>query len=342
MINTLAGSYNTSEMVIMRNLRLPELDKNRNVDQQKALVFESKTCKYDVILGADFLTKTGIDVKYSTRTIEWLDNELPLRDPYSLTNRDTSGVPKKGEKQPKFNWMPEMQNAFDEMKALMAADVLCAYPNHNKTFHIYTDASNYQLGACIMQDGLPVAYYSKKLNNAQMNYATIDKELLCVIATLREFRSMLLGAELHIHTDHKNILNVGDSSERRLRWISYVDEYSPTLHYVEGPLNVIADTFSRLSRLDDTSALVGKKAITEESNSASYSIYDDGEIFNCLVHLPCLTNLKKRKSKLKKRKRHDQCYLNLPEDILEDNPLDIENIKEKQTRWKRMWTLTRT
>ncbi len=65
-----------------------------------------------------------------------------------------------------------------------------------------------------------------------MNYATIDKELLCVIATLREFRSMLLGTEIHIYTDHKNILNVGDSSERRLRWISYVDEYSPTLHKI--------------------------------------------------------------------------------------------------------------
>ncbi len=57
MVNTLAGSYNTSEMVVTRNLRLPGLDKNRNVDQQKALVFESKTCKYDVILGAHFLTK---------------------------------------------------------------------------------------------------------------------------------------------------------------------------------------------------------------------------------------------------------------------------------------------
>ena len=99
---------------------------------------------------------------------------------------------------------------------------------------------------------------------------------------------------------------------------------------MEGPLNVIADTFSCLSRLDDTSALVGKKAITEDSDLTSYSIYDDNKIFNCLLHLPCLTNLKKRKSKLKKRKRHDQCYLNLPKDILEDNPLDIENIKEKQ------------
>ena len=45
----------------------------------------------------------------------------------------------------------------------------------------------------------------------------------------------------------------------RLHWISYVDEYGPTLHYIEGPRNVIADTFSRLSRKDVPSALVGKK-----------------------------------------------------------------------------------
>jgi hypothetical protein len=142
-----------------------------------------------------------------------------------------------------------MQKASEEMKDLMAAEVLCAYLNHNKPFKIYTDASNYQLGACIMQDNHSVAYYSRKLNSAQRNYATIDKELLCVFALLREFRSMLLGAELHIHTDHKNILNVGNLSERRLRWISYVDEYGPSIpsiHYIEGPRNIIADTFSRL------------------------------------------------------------------------------------------------
>jgi hypothetical protein len=86
-VSTLAGTYTSTEKIIMHNLRLPEFDKNRIVDQQKALVFHSEICKYDVIMGADFLRKVGIYVKYSTGTMEWFNNELPLCNPHLLQIR---------------------------------------------------------------------------------------------------------------------------------------------------------------------------------------------------------------------------------------------------------------
>ncbi len=47
-----------------------------------------------------------------------------------------TGAPQNGEKHSPFQWTPEMQKAIDQMKALMAADDLCADPNHNKPYHI--------------------------------------------------------------------------------------------------------------------------------------------------------------------------------------------------------------
>jgi hypothetical protein len=129
---------------------------------------------------------------------------------------------------------------------------------------------------------------------------SIDKEFLCVIGTLKEFQSMLLGTELHIYTDHKNIFSVGNLSEQRLGWISYVDEYGPNIHYSEGPRNVIVDTFLRLFTW-------GRKAAHVVSNSELESLYssltDNKEILQCFLNLPsCLLDNENEKRPTKCRK----------------------------------------
>jgi hypothetical protein len=82
----------------------------------------------------------------------------------------------------------------------MAADALSLFPDHSKCFDVYTDSLDYQMGACIMQDGRPFVYYSKNLNRAQTNYTTTEKEMLSIVANLEEFGS---GANIHVFTDHK-------------------------------------------------------------------------------------------------------------------------------------------
>jgi hypothetical protein len=106
---------------------------------------------------------------------------------------DRSGMKKKAP----IKWTDEMQKAFDKMRLLMAVDALAAYLDHNKRFHVYTDASDFQLGACIIQEGRPAAYFSPKLKISAKLYCN-GKRNASIIATLKEFQGMLLGADIHV------------------------------------------------------------------------------------------------------------------------------------------------
>jgi len=150
----------------------------------------------------------------------------------------------------KFIWGKEQQEAFEEIKHKVSQETLLAFPDFEKEFHIYTDASNKQLGAVIMQEGKPLAFYSRKMKDAQTRYTTGEQELLSIVETLKEFRDILLGQNIIVHTDHLNILYGKLSNDRITRWRLLLEEYGPKYVHIAGKNNVVADALSRLEKDD--------------------------------------------------------------------------------------------
>jgi hypothetical protein len=145
-----------------------------------------------------------------------------------------------------FQWKEGQQKAFELIKKIMSRETLLSFPDFSKPFHIYADASDYQLGSTIMQDGKPLAFYSRKLNSAQRNYTTGEQELLSIVETLKEFKNILLGQRIIVHTDHKNLLYKNLSTERLSGWRMLVEEYDVEFVHIKGIDNVVADGLSRL------------------------------------------------------------------------------------------------
>ena len=136
------------------------------------------------------------------------------------------------------------------MKKIVSRETLLAYPDFNEPFDIHTDASHTQLGAVISQKGQPIAFYSRKLNPAQTRYTTMERELLAIVETLKEFRNILLGQQIRVYTDHKNLTYKQFNTKRVMRWRLILEEYGPELIYIKGERNIVADALSRLDMTD--------------------------------------------------------------------------------------------
>ena len=82
-----------------------------------------------------------------------------------------------------------------------------------------------------------------------------EQELLSIVETLKEFRTLLWGQEIIVHTDHKNIIYGNLTNDRIARWQLLIKEYNPTFVHVKGTENVVADALSRLDKTNKQSAL---------------------------------------------------------------------------------------
>jgi len=147
-----------------------------------------------------------------------------------------------------FIWSDTQEQAFQHMKQIITQDTMLTYPQFDKPFLIHTDASDKQIGGVVMQDNKPLGFFNKKLTDMQRRYPVTEQELLAIVETIKYFKHMLLGHEIIVQTDHKNLTHPTSAHalDRVLRQRLLLEEYGVKLEYIKGETNVVADALSRL------------------------------------------------------------------------------------------------
>ncbi|XP_065356057.1 uncharacterized protein LOC135950441 [Calliphora vicina] len=111
----------------------------------------------------------------------------------------------------KFNWTTEAQKSFEKIKFLLTTTPVLSNPDFTRKFYLHCDASDYGIGAVLVQlddngSEKPVAYMSKKLNTAQRNYSVTERECLAAIEAIKKFRCYLELQEFEVITDHSSLV----------------------------------------------------------------------------------------------------------------------------------------
>ncbi|KAG8377407.1 hypothetical protein BUALT_Bualt08G0029800 [Buddleja alternifolia] len=149
-------------------------------------------------------------------------------------------------------WSEACQLAFEDLKAAVSEEPVLALPNFEKMFELHTDASDFAIGGVLMQEGHPIAFESRKLNETERRYTVQEKEMTAIVHYLRIWRHYLLGSRFVVKTD-----NVATSyfqtqkklSPKQARWQDFLAEFDYVLEYKPGKANVVADALSRKAEL---------------------------------------------------------------------------------------------
>ena len=180
----------------------------------------------------------------------------------------------------KFSWSDEQDEAFEALKEKLSSTPVLIYPDFNEPFVIQTDACKTGVGAALMQrrDGQlrPIAYYSAKCSPAEQQYGITHLEGLAVIKALEQFREIIHGYKIEVHTDHQALTSFfvnGKNAHGRVgRWMLIFSEYDPLLKYIPGRTNVLADALSRNIAAVTNSVIDIDKIKIQQANDPLYSV----------------------------------------------------------------------
>ena len=153
----------------------------------------------------------------------------------------------------KIQWSPEMLAAYEHLKQCLASEPILKLPDFSKTFFVQTDASIEGLSGVLLQkhgdQKFPVVYVSRKLNEAEKNYAIVELECLAIVYTIKKCSHYLLGRQFILESDASALLYLNKakhSANRRLtRWALELQEFDYRIHHIPGKENLLSDYLSR-------------------------------------------------------------------------------------------------
>ena len=163
----------------------------------------------------------------------------------------------------KFEWTPEADAAFEELRQKLTKEDILVYPKFDHPFLVTCDASGTALGGVVSQlddqgRERPVTFCSRALKGAEKNYSALDREALAIHFIVSRNRYFLLGYPIKIMSDHqplKYIFNQSDLNARQSRWVEELLEYQIVgFEYVPGRVNHVADALSRSVPEDPTNS----------------------------------------------------------------------------------------
>ncbi|GKC32779.1 putative reverse transcriptase domain-containing protein, partial [Tanacetum coccineum] len=156
------------------------------------------------------------------------------------------------QKNQKFDWGEEQEEAFQLLKQKLCAAPILALSEGSDDFVVYCDAFIKGLGAVLMQRMKVIAYASRQLKIHEKNYTTHDLKLGAVVFALKIWRHYLYGIKCVVFTDHKSlqhILNQKELNMRQHRWIELLSDYDCEIRYHPRKANVVAEALSRKERV---------------------------------------------------------------------------------------------
>ena len=202
-----------------------------------------------------------------------------------------------------FIWTNDQQQAFDYLKNQLIQAPILQYPDFDKEFIVYTDASGTGLGAVLFQKDengreRVIAYASRSLNKHEQNYGITDQEGLAVIWAIKHFHHYLCLKHFTVVTDHPALKFLKTSqipTGRRGRWMMELQQHNFSIIHRPGKNNANADALSRIPEKEvhilmvETRASKRRRLASEITNPISYPYDEEDDLIEWVDYTNRLT-----------------------------------------------------